>query len=72
MAKAESGNVKLHLYKTLDEVLGDNMGVTGIRIRDTRNDELSELELAGVFISPSVISQTHKCLPVSSTWKTVI
>lgn len=51
MAKAESGNVTLHLHKTLEEVLGDNMGVTGIRIRDTRNNEASELELAGVFIA---------------------
>ncbi|MCC5856500.1 MAG: thioredoxin-disulfide reductase [Idiomarina sp.] len=51
MAKAENGNITLHLHKTLDEVLGDDAGVTGIRIRDTRNEETSELDLHGVFIA---------------------
>jgi len=51
MAKAKTGNVVLHLHQTLDEVLGDPMGVTGIRIEDVRNGEKSELELQGVFIA---------------------
>lgn len=51
MAKAENGNVKLHLHKTLNEVLGDQMGVTGVRIEDTRTGELSELPVAGAFIA---------------------
>ncbi|MCH8491844.1 MAG: thioredoxin-disulfide reductase [Idiomarina sp.] len=51
MAKAKTGNVILHLHQTLDEVLGDQMGVTGIRIEDVRNGEKSELELQGVFIA---------------------
>lgn len=51
MDKAENGNVTLHLNKTLDEVLGDDMGVTGVRIRDTQDDSLSELEVMGCFIA---------------------
>lgn len=49
--KAKNGNVTLHLHKTLDEVLGDNMGVTGVRIQDTRDSSLTELELQGAFIA---------------------
>ncbi|MEO7010544.1 MAG: FAD-dependent oxidoreductase, partial [Caldimonas sp.] len=37
MAKAEAGKVHLHLWKTLDEVLGDASGVTGVRLRSTRD-----------------------------------
>lgn len=51
MDKAKNGNITLHLHKTLDEVLGDDMGVTGIRIKDTQSGENSELELQGVFIA---------------------
>lgn len=49
--KAENGNVTLHFNKTLDEVVGDDMGVTGIKIRDTKDDSVSELDLMGVFIA---------------------
>ncbi|MFC3032131.1 thioredoxin-disulfide reductase [Pseudoalteromonas fenneropenaei] len=51
MDKARNGNVVLHLNKTLDEVLGDDMGVTGVRIRDTQNDSTEQLDLTGVFIA---------------------
>ncbi len=51
MEKAENGNVVLHLNKTLDEVLGDDMGVTGLRMKDTQTGESEELDLAGVFIA---------------------
>ena len=51
MDKAENGNVTLHLNKTLDEVLGDNMGVTGIRIKETTSDATHQLDLMGVFIA---------------------
>ncbi|QTH71476.1 thioredoxin-disulfide reductase [Pseudoalteromonas xiamenensis] len=51
MDKAQNGNVVLHLNKTLDEVLGDEMGVTGIRIKDTNSGETNDLDLAGVFIA---------------------
>jgi thioredoxin reductase (NADPH) len=49
--KAENGNVVLHLNKTLDEVLGDDMGVTTIRIKDTDGDATEELDVMGLFIA---------------------
>ena len=51
MDKVANGNIVLHLDRTLDEVLGDNMGVTGVRIKDTNSDATEELDLAGVFIA---------------------
>lgn len=50
-AKAEEGKVALHWNHTLDEVLGDATGVTGIRIKATDSDACKELDLAGVFIA---------------------
>ena len=49
--KAENGNVVLHLNRTLDEVLGDEMGVTKIRIKDSQGDATEELEVMGLFIA---------------------
>ncbi|WP_420932979.1 thioredoxin-disulfide reductase [Alteromonas sp. A081] len=49
--KAENGNVVLHLNKTLDEVLGDDMGVTKIRIKDTDGDATEEIDVMGLFIA---------------------
>jgi thioredoxin reductase (NADPH) len=49
--KVANGNITLHLNKTLDEVLGDEMGVTGVRVRDTRTDETSEFDVMGTFIA---------------------
>ncbi len=49
--KATNGNVTLHLNKTLDEVLGDDSGVTGVRIKDTQSGALEELEVMGCFIA---------------------
>ncbi|PWC10409.1 thioredoxin-disulfide reductase [Brenneria roseae subsp. americana] len=51
MDKVKNGNIVLHTNRTLDEVLGDNMGVTGVRLRDTNSDTTEDLELAGVFIA---------------------
>ncbi|MBH9383413.1 thioredoxin-disulfide reductase [Pseudomonas aeruginosa] len=50
-AKAENGNVRLHWNTTLDEVLGDASGVTGVRLKSTIDGSTSELSLAGVFIA---------------------
>ena len=49
--KAQNGNIRLHWNNTLDEVLGDDMGVTGVRIKSTETGETQELALAGVFIA---------------------
>lgn len=51
MDKAQNGNVVLHLDRTLDEVLGDDMGVTGIRIKDTESEKTEDLDLMGLFIA---------------------
>jgi thioredoxin reductase (NADPH) len=51
MDKVENGNIVLHTNRTLDEVLGDEMGVTGVRLKDTQSDNTEQLELTGVFIA---------------------
>lgn len=49
--KVASGNIVLHTHKTLDEVVGDQMGVTGANLMDVRTDEKSLVDVAGVFIA---------------------
>ncbi|HSX70839.1 MAG TPA: thioredoxin-disulfide reductase [Pseudomonas sp.] len=49
--KAANGNVRLHWNQTLEEVLGDNTGVTGVRLKSTADGSTQELQLAGVFIA---------------------
>jgi thioredoxin reductase (NADPH) len=51
LEKAEHGNVRLAWNSTLDEVLGDASGVTGIRIKSTLDDSTRDLDLQGVFIA---------------------
>lgn len=49
--KVENGNIILHTDRVLDEVLGDEMGVTGLRLQDTKSDAKEELEVMGVFVA---------------------
>lgn len=49
--KSKNGNVVIEWDNTLDEVLGDDMGVTGIRIQSTKEDSTKELDVHGVFIA---------------------
>ncbi|ADT87340.1 thioredoxin-disulfide reductase [Vibrio furnissii] len=51
MDKVENGNIVLHTDRTLDEVLGDEMGVTGVRLKDTQSGETEEFDVMGVFIA---------------------
>ncbi|MDE0567553.1 thioredoxin-disulfide reductase [Shewanella algae] len=51
MDKVENGNIVLHLDKTLDEVTGDAMGVTGLKMKSTKDGSISDLEVAGVFVA---------------------
>src|SRR5207249_749317 len=51
MDKVAAGKMHLHLWHTLDEVLGDASGVTGVRLRSTRDDSTRELVLKGCFIA---------------------
>ncbi|MDE2120472.1 MAG: thioredoxin-disulfide reductase [Betaproteobacteria bacterium] len=51
MQRVAEGKAELRLWSELDEVLGDDSGVTGVRIRDNRSGEKSDLALAGCFIA---------------------
>ncbi|WP_404973595.1 thioredoxin-disulfide reductase [Vibrio campbellii] len=51
MDKVESGNIVLHTDRTLDEVLGDDMGVTGVRIKDVNSGATEDLAVMGAFIA---------------------
>ena len=51
MDKAKEGRIELKLYSVLDEVLGDDSGVTGIRIKNTRTDAAEDITLQGLFIA---------------------
>lgn len=49
--KVEEGKIILHTDRTLEEVLGDNMGVTGVRLKNTQSNQTEEIALEGVFIA---------------------
>ena len=51
MEKAANGNIELHLNSTLEEVVGDQMGVTGVKLQGTNGNTDSELAVDGVFIA---------------------
>lgn len=52
MERAREGKVAMHWHCALDEVLGDDTGVTGIRTRSTLNEaDTEQIPLAGVFIA---------------------
>ncbi|MGZ8213029.1 MAG: thioredoxin-disulfide reductase [Methylosarcina sp.] len=51
LEKSKTGNVSIEWHHTLDEVLGDEMGVTGIRIKNTLDGSTKELDVHGVFIA---------------------
>ncbi len=51
MEKVASGKIELKLFKTLDEVLGDASGVTGVRLKDTMSGTTEDLALQGCFIA---------------------
>ncbi|NIY81464.1 thioredoxin-disulfide reductase [Vibrio hepatarius] len=51
MDKVENGNIILHTDRTLEEVVGDDMGVTGVRIKDTQSDSIEQIDVMGAFIA---------------------
>ena len=51
MEKVRNGNIRLELNHVLDEVLGDDSGVTGMRIKSTQNAATQTINLHGVFIA---------------------
>ena len=51
LEKAEKGNITIMWDSTLDEILGDDSGVTGMRIKNVKDGSTQEIELQGVFIA---------------------
>lgn len=51
LEKAANGNITIEWDHELDEVLGDDMGVTGMRIKHSKTGETKDIELMGVFIA---------------------
>lgn len=51
MAKVASGKIELKVHNTLDEVLGDSSGVTGVRIKNVNDGKTEDLTLKGCFIA---------------------
>ncbi|GIU34015.1 thioredoxin reductase [Shewanella colwelliana] len=51
MDKVENGNIILHLDNTLDEVVGDKMGVTGLKMKSTKDGAIKEIDVMGVFVA---------------------
>jgi len=49
--KAKNGNVTLEWFNVFDEALGDESGVTGLRIRNVNDDSTKELDVSGIFIA---------------------
>jgi thioredoxin reductase (NADPH) len=51
MEKVKEGRIELKLFNTLDEVLGDNTGVTGVRLKDVNTGATEDVKLQGCFIA---------------------
>ena len=51
MDKVAAGKIVLKTFQTLEEVLGDNTGVTGVRLKSTVDGSLEDVELKGCFIA---------------------
>ena len=64
--KVAAGKMELHLFQTLDEVLGDQSGVTGVRLKSTTDDGTHDLDVKGCFIAIG-----HQPTPTSSraSWR---
>lgn len=50
-AKVAEGKIELKVHNVLDEVLGDDSGVTGIRIKSTTSSSTEQIDLKGCFIA---------------------
>jgi thioredoxin reductase (NADPH) len=51
MNRAQEGNIRIEWSQTLNEVLGNETGVTGIELKSTRDGSLKRIDLEGVFIA---------------------
>lgn len=51
LEKSKNGNIKIEFNHQLDEVLGDKMGVTGLRLKNAKTGDTKEIDVSGVFIA---------------------
>ncbi len=51
LERAANGNINIIWNHQLEEVLGDDSGVTGLRLRSTQDDSTQQIDVAGVFIA---------------------
>jgi thioredoxin reductase (NADPH) len=51
MDKVNNGNIVLHLDQTLEEVVGDDMGVTGMKLKNVQSGSVVEHDVMGVFVA---------------------
>jgi thioredoxin reductase (NADPH) len=51
MERVKEGKIVLELFATLDEVLGDDSGVTGMRVKNVQSGAGKDIALSGVFIA---------------------
>lgn len=51
LERAKNGNIEIIWNHTLEEVLGDNSGVTGLKLKSTQSDNSQEIQVDGVFIA---------------------
>ncbi|MFB2636824.1 thioredoxin-disulfide reductase [Shewanella bicestrii] len=51
MDKVANGNIILHLDQTMEEVVGDAMGVTGLKMKSTKDGAITDLAVTGVFVA---------------------
>ena len=49
--RVKEGKIELETFQTLNEVVGDESGVTGIIVKDVNTDKLKEIQLKGVFVA---------------------
>ena len=72
MKRAEEGKIVLHWHRTLDEVLGDDSGVTGIQIRSARDESTLEQIDLSVSLSPLVTNPIRTFSSISWQCREVI
>ncbi|SDH10289.1 thioredoxin reductase (NADPH) [Vibrio xiamenensis] len=51
MDKVQNGNIILHTDRTLEEVVGDDMGVTGVKVKDVNSGAIEQFDVMGTFIA---------------------
>ena len=49
--KVEAGKIELEWFQQVEEVLGDNTGVTGVRLKSTKDGSLKDIQAPGLFVA---------------------